>query len=119
MLGAASVCRGGPVPLRPPRRALRENVGKIENPTILRKPGPLAAEEWEIIGTHATMGARILAGARSRVVQLAEEIALHLGTSSGTARAIPRVCRGNPIPLRRAAGDVADCRRAHVRPRVP
>jgi putative two-component system response regulator len=60
------------------RAAPLHDVGKIGIPdAILRKPAPLTAEEWEIMKTHATIGARILAGGRSRVVQLAEEIALY------------------------------------------
>ena len=60
------------------RAAPLHDVGKIGIPdAILRKPGPLTSEEWEVMKTHASIGARILAGGRSRVVQLAEEIALY------------------------------------------
>ncbi len=53
------------------------DVGKIGIPdTILRKPGKLTPEEFEVIKTHTTIGARILSGSRSRLLQVAEEIAL-------------------------------------------
>ncbi len=42
--------------------ALFHDIGKIGIPTdILRKPGPLNDEEWEIIKTHPVLGERILA----------------------------------------------------------
>jgi cyclic di-GMP phosphodiesterase len=58
------------------RAAPLHDVGKIGIPdAILRKPGPLTEEEWEVMKTHSSIGARILAGGKSRVVQLAEQIA--------------------------------------------
>ena len=51
------------------RAAPLHDVGKIGIPdAILRKPGPLTGEEWEVMKTHADIGARILSGGRSRVV---------------------------------------------------
>lgn len=53
------------------------DVGKIGIPdAILRKPGKLTAEEFEIMKTHARLGAEMLAGSESAVVQLAQQIAL-------------------------------------------
>lgn len=53
------------------------DVGKIGIPdSILLKPGRLTPEEFERITTHTSIGARILSGGGSRVLQLAEEIAL-------------------------------------------
>jgi putative two-component system response regulator len=52
------------------------DVGKIAIPdAVLRKPGPLTSDEWETMKSHAVMGAQILSGGRSRVMQLAEGIA--------------------------------------------
>jgi putative two-component system response regulator len=59
------------------RAAPLHDVGKIGIPdSILRKPGPLTGEEWEVMKGHASIGARILSGGRSSVVRFAEEIAL-------------------------------------------
>jgi putative two-component system response regulator len=53
------------------------DVGKIGIPdAILRKPGRLTTAEYELMKTHTTIGARMLGGSRSVVLQLAERIAL-------------------------------------------
>ncbi len=53
------------------------NVGKIGIPdAILQKPGELTREEFEIMKTHTVIGAKMLAGSDSSVLQMAEEIAL-------------------------------------------
>jgi hypothetical protein len=52
------------------------DVGKLGiSDTILLKPGPLTAEEWELMKGHSAIGATILAGSRSPVLHLGEEIA--------------------------------------------
>ena len=53
------------------------DVGKIGIPdAILQKPGPLTHEEFEQMKQHTTIGARMLAGSASPMLQLAEKIAL-------------------------------------------
>lgn len=53
------------------------DIGKIGvSDNILRKPGPLAPEEFEIIKKHAEIGAGILGGSNIPLLQLASEIAL-------------------------------------------
>jgi len=53
------------------------DVGKIGIPdTILLKPGKLNAEEMAIMKTHCVIGAKILSGSKSRLLQVAEVIAL-------------------------------------------
>ena len=53
------------------------DVGKIAiSDLILHKPGKLEPEELELMKTHAMIGARILSGGHSPLLQLAEEIAL-------------------------------------------
>jgi putative two-component system response regulator len=53
------------------------DVGKIAIPdSILLKPGKLTPEEFELIKTHTTVGAKILSGGRFPLLQRAEEIAL-------------------------------------------
>jgi putative two-component system response regulator len=59
------------------RAAPLHDVGKIGIPdAILLKAGRLTPEEFGIVKTHTTIGARILSGSRFPILQLAEEIAL-------------------------------------------
>lgn len=52
------------------------DVGKIGIPDrILLKPGKLNAEEWKIMKTHAEIGAKILSGSSSGLMQMGETIA--------------------------------------------
>jgi HD-GYP domain-containing protein (c-di-GMP phosphodiesterase class II) len=52
------------------------DVGKIAIPdTILLKPGRLEPEEFEVVKTHAVLGARVLADGGSEVFAVAEQIA--------------------------------------------
>jgi response regulator RpfG family c-di-GMP phosphodiesterase len=53
------------------------DIGKIGIPDrVLLKPGKLDAAEWALMQTHAAIGAQILAGSNSEVIQMAERIAL-------------------------------------------
>jgi response regulator RpfG family c-di-GMP phosphodiesterase len=53
------------------------DIGKIGIPDrVLLKPGKLDDEEWALMQTHAAIGAQILAGSKSEVIQMAERIAL-------------------------------------------
>jgi response regulator RpfG family c-di-GMP phosphodiesterase len=53
------------------------DVGKIGIPdAILQKPGRLAPDEWEHMKDHPLIGAQILGGSSSRLLQMAELIAL-------------------------------------------
>jgi putative two-component system response regulator len=59
------------------RAAPLHDVGKIGIPdVILMKPGKLTTEEFDVIKTHAAIGARILSGSRFPLLQMAEQIAL-------------------------------------------
>ncbi|MGH7444919.1 MAG: HD domain-containing phosphohydrolase [Longimicrobiales bacterium] len=59
------------------RAAPLHDVGKIGVPdSVLLKPGRLTPEEFSLIKTHTTIGARILGGSRVPLLQCAEEIAL-------------------------------------------
>jgi putative two-component system response regulator len=84
------------------------DVGKIGIPdAILRKPGPLTPDEWEIMKTHTTAGAKILAGGRSRIIRLAEEIALsHHERWDGSG--YPEGRAGDAIPLAARVVALAD-----------
>jgi putative two-component system response regulator len=53
------------------------DVGKIGIPdAILQKPGKLTAEEFEIMKTHTTIGARLLDHSESPMLHMARDIAL-------------------------------------------
>jgi len=90
------------------RAAPLHDVGKIAIPdAVLRKPGSLTSDEWEIMKGHATMGAQILSGGRSRVIQLAEEIArFHHEQWDGNG--YPEGRSGEQIPLAARVVMVAD-----------
>jgi putative two-component system response regulator len=76
ILGGEAGLRGEEVDLLR-RAAPLHDLGKIGIPdAILRKPGALTPDEWQIMKTHTTAGARILGGGKSRIIRLAEEIAL-------------------------------------------
>ena len=74
------------------------DVGKIGIPdAILRKPGKLTDEEFEIMKTHSLLGAEMLSGSESDVMQLAQQIALsHHERWDG--RGYPRGLVGPAIP---------------------
>ncbi|MGH2918861.1 MAG: HD domain-containing phosphohydrolase [Solirubrobacteraceae bacterium] len=90
------------------RAAPLHDVGKIGiSDTILLKPGKLTDEEFEVIKTHTTIGAEILAGSRSPLLRLAEQIALthHERWDGG---GYPGGLRGDAIPLPGRIAAVAD-----------
>jgi len=58
------------------RAAGLHDIGKIGVPdTILLAPRKLTPEEFEIVKTHTVIGSRIMAGSRSPLMRMAEEIA--------------------------------------------
>jgi putative two-component system response regulator len=60
------------------RAAPLHDVGKIGIPdSVLLKLGKLTADEFEIVKTHTTIGARILSGSHFTILRLAEEIAFN------------------------------------------
>jgi CHASE2 domain-containing sensor protein len=81
------------------RASAVHDVGKIGVPdAILRKPGVLNDEEWEVMRAHTTVGAAMLAGSRSPLIRLAETIALtHHERWDGTG--YPAGLAGEEIPL--------------------
>ena len=90
------------------RAAPLHDVGKIGIPdAILLKPGRLTIEEFEVMKTHTTIGAEILAGSRFPLLQLAQEIALtHHERWDGAG--YPRGLKGEAIPLVGRVVAVAD-----------
>jgi putative two-component system response regulator len=83
------------------------DIGKIGIPDrILLKPGPLDPEEWTIMKRHPTIGAELLAGGSSELMQMAETIA-HCHHEKFDGSGYPRGLEGEQIPL--AARIVAVC----------
>ena len=84
------------------------DVGKIGTPdAILLKPGKLTLAEYRTMESHAAIGARILSGGQSRLLRVAEEIALtHHERWDG--RGYPRGLCGEEIPLLGRVVAVAD-----------
>lgn len=99
------------------RAAPLHDVGKIGiSDSILLKPGPLTPEEFATMKQHTVIGAQIMAGSTSPVLQLAEEIALtHHERWDGTGYA---GISGEQIPLSGRIVAVADVFDAliHARP---
>jgi response regulator RpfG family c-di-GMP phosphodiesterase len=93
------------------------DVGKIAIPdAILRKPAPLSDDEWEIMKTHTTIGADLLAGSRSPLVQMGEVIArTHHERWDGSG--YPAGLAGEGIPLVGRICAVADVFDALTSPR--
>ncbi len=74
------------------------DVGKIGIPdAILRKPAGLTPEEFEVMKTHTTIGAQMLAGAQSAILVMASRIALsHHERWNGSG--YPQALAGEAIP---------------------
>ena len=90
------------------RAAPLHDLGKIAVPdNILLKPGRLTDEEFEVVKTHAVLGARVLAGAEAEVLQMAERIARHHHERwDGTG--YPDTLGGDDIPIEAQLVHVAD-----------
>lgn len=84
------------------------DVGKIGIPdAILLKPGRFTPEEFEMMKQHTLIGGRILSGGRSKLLQVAEEIALtHHERWDG--RGYPHGLDGERIPISGRLVSVAD-----------
>ena len=74
------------------------DIGKIGIPdAILRKPGKLTPEEFEVMKTHTRIGADILAGSNVPLLQMAREIALN-HHERWDGQGYPRGLAGKAIP---------------------
>jgi putative two-component system response regulator len=100
------------------RAAPLHDIGKIGVPDqILLKPGKLSVEEFEIMKRHSAIGATILAGGRSTLIQVAAEIAHH-HHERWDGSGYPAGLTGDSIPLAArvvALADVFDAL-SHARP---
>jgi HD-GYP domain-containing protein (c-di-GMP phosphodiesterase class II) len=100
------------------RASAMHDVGKIAIPdSILRKPGPLDPAERAIMQRHTTIGAELLAGSRSPLVQMAETIArTHHERWDGSG--YPAGLAGEAIPLAGRITALCDVFDALVSPRA-
>lgn len=94
------------------------DVGKIGVPdAVLYKAGPLTEQELDLIRQHPELGARLLSGGQSQLLQLAEQICLH-HHERYDGSGYPGQLAGEEIPLVArivAAADVLDAL-THERP---
>jgi len=93
------------------------DVGKVGIPDeILLKPARLDPAEWAKMKTHTTIGASILSGSKSALVQMAEEIARsHHERWDGSG--YPAGLKGDEIPLPARICAVCDVFDALLSPR--
>ncbi|MCL4512835.1 MAG: response regulator, partial [Candidatus Eremiobacteraeota bacterium] len=79
--------------------AQMHDIGKIKVPDhVLLKPGKLTPDEWEVVKFHTVLGSRILSGSKSKLLQMAELIALtHHERWDGTG--YPTGLKGKDIPF--------------------
>ncbi len=93
------------------------DVGKVGIPDeILLKPGRLDPAEWAKMKTHTSIGASILSGSKSALVQMAEQIARsHHERWDGSG--YPEGLEGNEIPLTARICAVCDVFDALLSPR--
>ncbi len=75
------------------------DIGKIGIPDkILLKPGKLTSEEFGIMKTHSRIGSKLLSESNSKILQLAQEIALtHHEKFNG--KGYPAGLKGDEIPI--------------------
>jgi len=75
------------------------DIGKIGVPDhILLKPGALSEEDWDTMRKHPEIGAELLGGSNSRLLQMAGEIALnHQEKWDGSG--YPKGLKGEEIPI--------------------
>ncbi|MCK9260338.1 MAG: response regulator [Azoarcus sp.] len=106
------------------RSAALHDIGKVGIPDqILRKPGPLSADEWTVMKTHSALGARAIEMAEREVSRpiaflgLAKEIA-HWHHEKWDGSGYPDGLAGEQIPISARLMAVADVFDALVTPRV-
>jgi putative two-component system response regulator len=86
------------------------DIGKVGIPAeILLKPGKLNAEEFILMKTHTSIGAKILSGQTSPIIQIAEVIAIsHHERWGGTGTGYPKGLKGEAIPIEGRIYNICD-----------
>lgn len=100
------------------KAAPMHDIGKIGIPdSVLKKPGPLNAEERLVMNQHPAIGADILGKSRIALFQMASEIALtHHERWDG--KGYPHRLAGEAIPLSGRIVSIVDCYDALMMDRV-
>ncbi len=94
------------------------DIGKIGIPdAILRKPGKLTPQEFEVMKTHTVIGAQILAGSKVPMLRMAREIALN-HHERWDGKGYPRGLAGKSIPESARIVSIVDCYDALTHDRV-
>lgn len=100
------------------------DIGKIGVPdAILQKPGPLTPEEWTVMKSHTTMGARILRTSKVAFIRMGARIAgCHHEKWDGSG--YPKGLAGEQIPVEARITAIADvydalCHRRHYKEAWP
>jgi HD-GYP domain-containing protein (c-di-GMP phosphodiesterase class II) len=98
--------------------ATMHDVGKIAIPdVILRKPGKLSEEEFEVMKTHTILGGRILDGSKAEMLHMAKDIAVsHHEKWDGSG--YPRGLKGDAIPMSARIVSLVDVYDALVTKRI-
>jgi putative two-component system response regulator len=106
------------------RSAPLHDIGKVGIPdAILSKPGPLSPEEWEVMKTHARLGADAIEKAERDArrpvdfLRLAREIA-HWHHEKWNGSGYPDGLAGDAIPISARLMAIADVFDALISPRV-
>ena len=104
-VGTAAARLAAAVGFSPAEAALIEeaaplhDIGKVAIPdAVLLKRGRLSEQEFEVVKTHAVIGAHILGGGDSELLRLAEQVA-HTHHERWDGGGYPRGLRGEAIPL--------------------
>ncbi|MEN6458321.1 MAG: CHASE domain-containing protein [Thermoguttaceae bacterium] len=94
------------------------DVGKIGVPdAILRKPGKLLPDEFEVMKSHTTIGADMLAGSNVPLLQMAREIALN-HHERWDGKGYPHCLAGQDVPESARIVAIADVYDALTHDRV-
>ena len=94
------------------------DIGKIGIPdAILQKPGRLTPDEFELMKQHTLIGAEMLAGSESAVLQMAQTIAMY-HHEKWNGRGYPVGLAGTEIPQAARIVSIVDVYDALTHPRI-